>query len=107
MITITLPAWIAYCIIAALWILAFSVCLFVAMCAWEYIVPRFKEWKVDRRNKKLLPVAWGLHDFIQAVESDAPDDEREKLYRRMRDAYGRSCFGFETNNGFRKRKGQE
>jgi len=105
-ITVTLPAWAVTLFVPALWSLSFSVCLFVAMCAWEYIVPRFKEWNVDRRNKKLLPVAWGLHDFIQAIENDAPDEEREKLYRRMRAAYGRSFLGFEANNGFRKRKGE-
>ena len=107
MITVMIPTWVVYLITATLWLLSFSVCLFVSMCAWEYIVPRLKEWMVDRRNKKLFPVAWGLHDFIQAVESDAPYDERKKLYLRMRDAYGRSTFGFQVNNGFIKRKGKE
>ena len=106
MTTITLPAWAVTLFVSALCILSFSVCLFVSLCAWEYIVPRLKEWNVDRRNKKILPVAWGLHDFIQAVESDAPHDERKKLYLRMRDAYGRSTFGFQANNGFIKRKGK-
>lgn len=103
-ITITVSTWIVWTVTACLVALAVAVCVFVACCVYEYTSVTIKEILTRRHNKKTLPVAWGLHDYIQAVENNMPDKERGRLYKRMKTAYDNSSFAHAVKWGDVKRK---